>query len=99
MPEFRCPNFFRCLSLPIEVIDQPKKVPKKSGAHGFFGSGEKLTLLDGFANLAEKTWEIQNFFLLNLPYILGLLMVIVRIFCPTNPHGAGASHVSDPKLP
>ena len=85
MPEFRCPNFFRCLSLPIEVIDQPKKVPKKSRAHGFYGSGEKLTLLDGFANLAQKTREIQNFFFAQFTLYLGAIDGYSKNFLSNQP--------------
>ena len=41
--------FFICLTLPSEVNDQPKKVQKNVGAHGFFGLDKKLTLVDNFA--------------------------------------------------
>ena len=42
-------DFFICLTLPSEVNDQPKKVQKNVGAHGFFGLDKKLTLVDNFA--------------------------------------------------
>ena len=47
--EKRGADFFICLTLPSEVNDQPKKVQKNVGAHGFFGLDKKLTLVDNFA--------------------------------------------------
>ena len=83
--EFRCPNFFICLSLSIEVIDQPKKVPKKSGAQGFFGSGGKLTLVDGIAILAQKMWEIQKFFFAQFTFYLGAIDGYSKDFLSNQP--------------
>ena len=42
-------DFFICWTLPSEVNDQPKKVQKNWGAHGFFGLEKKLALVDHFA--------------------------------------------------
>ena len=66
-------NFFTCLTLPSEVNDQPKKVQKNVGAHGFFGLDKKLTLVDNFAWFTYKTRELSFFFAKNQSSILGLI--------------------------
>ena len=57
--------FFIYLTLPCEVNDQPKKVQKNVGAHGFFGLDKKLTLVDNFARFTQEMREMQNLVLAN----------------------------------